>query len=183
MSTYENLLSHARQQYSVAYATTVPDIVKIIEAFGPVPLDFERYREDLVDEFVDGSLVAAAFTLYDPLLLRQRASREEVENYFVDPTEEFDPLEFGEANREWTLYSRQVEGMDRVHIVIERSANSENEVANFRVYGEGQWLRESLWAATGVVPRDVGAPTGHPTFFGSAFQFFDREPFTSLPLK
>ncbi|MFP3713884.1 hypothetical protein [Puerhibacterium sp. TATVAM-FAB25] len=40
---------------------------------------------------------------------------------------------------------------------LERDRHAPQRVGNFRVHGAGQWIRESLWAATGVMPRDPGS--------------------------
>lgn len=182
MTTYDQLLESAREHYNVAAMPLVDDAASFLVSLGATPLDLDRYGEDLIDEFVDPELAIVAFTLRAPQLLRQRASPEELENFASDPSLEFDPLEYGEANEEWTVYSHEIEELSRIHVVLERADHTAERVGNFRVYGGAQWLREMLWAATGVVPRDPGSPTSGSTLFGRAFQFADRAPFTAAPL-
>lgn len=182
MNTYEQLIREARHEYGVDAAITIDEITHFLESLGAVPLSLERYWLDLVDEFVDPQLLAGAVTLYAPALIQDRANTEEKINFIIDPGEEFDPLEFGEQNREWTTYSHEIEGLQRLHIVLEHALDQPDRLGNFRIYGGGQWLRETLWAASTVLPRDVGSPDPRSVRFRSAFSYFDREPFTSAPV-
>ena len=100
MTTYDQLLESAREHYNVAAMPLVDDVASFLVSLGATPLDLDRYGEDLIDEFVDPELAIVAFTLRAPQLLRQRASPEELENFASDPSSEFDPLEYGEANEE-----------------------------------------------------------------------------------
>lgn len=183
MTTYDQLLESAREQYAVPAMPLLSDVVSFLTSLGASPLDLHRYREDLIDEFVDPELAVVAFTLHAPQLLRQRANAEELENFASDPDSEFDPREYGIENEEWTVFSHEVEELSRVHIVLERADLSTERAGNFRVHGGAQWLREALWAATGVVPRDPGSPADNSTLFGRAFEFADRASFTAAPLE
>lgn len=183
MATYDQLLETAREHYDVPAMPLLKDVVSFLISLGATPLDLDRYREDLIDEFVDPALATVAFTLHAPRLLRQRASAEELENFASQPDSDFDPLEYGEANKEWTIFSHEVEELSRVHVVLERADLTAERAGNFRVFGGAQWLREALWAATGVVPRDPGSPTKNASLFARAFQFADRAPFTAAPLE
>lgn len=176
---YTTLLSQAREAFQVPALSSVGEVCDYVLSLGSVPLDFEKYHESLADEFVDDRYVVGAFTLRDPQILNSRAKAIEKE-MFVNPNgETFDPLEFGAQNQEWTTFGYEVEGLKRIHIILERSADDIDAPGNFRVHGGGQWLRETLWAATGIVPRDVAAADDESVFFGQAFAFVGREQFTS----
>jgi hypothetical protein len=179
--TYADLLVAARCLFGVNEITRVDDLHRYLKSFGAVPLSFGRYRSDLVDEFVVERLVVLALTLKNGDLLRARATGEELKIFVADPNAEFDPLEYGEDQLEWTTFAHEVDILERIHILVERDERDPDRVGNFRVYGAGQWLRESLWAATGVVPRDPGAPAENSTLFGDAFVFKGRERFAAAP--
>jgi len=84
---------------------------------------------------------------------------------------------------EWTLLARELETLAGLIVMVERDPGSEALVGNFRVHGASQWLRETLWAATGIVPRDPGAPSADSALFGRAFQHVGRERFDPAPLR
>lgn len=180
MADYEHLLDEARLRYRVPPLTTVPAVAAWLIELGATRLDFERYAEDLVDEFVEGRLVVGAFVLHAPGLLQERATLEERE-HFVDD-EPFDPNEYGAENAEWTTLSHDVATLRSLIIVLEQDHEDAAKPGNYRVYGAGQWLRESLWAATGVVPFDPGAPSDMSDLFGRAFPFVNRAPLSPFPL-
>lgn len=179
---YNELLTAARAQYGVERADDLAAVAELMFSLRFEPLDWEPYRANLVDEFVDERLVAGAYTLIDPDVLRSRATREETEHFAADLTEEFNPREYGEENAEWTTLAHEIETLERVVVLVERAEDDPSAVCNFRVYGGGQWLREALWAATGVVPRDAGAPSEDSQLFGEAFAHVGRMPFESLPV-
>lgn len=178
----DTLIASAREHCDVPEAITVEAASELIESFGAVPLDFNRYRNALVDEFVNPHLVVRAYTIHDATLLAGRATIEEREVFVADPDEDFDSLEYGAEQVEWTTFSHEIEVLERVHILLERAVDDLNRVGNFRVYGAGQWLRESLWAATGVLPRDPGAPDESSELFGRAFAYAGREKFAAEPI-
>lgn len=182
MTSYDTLLSEAREHFGVQPAATCTDAISLLQSLGAVPFDFDTHRDDLIDEFVDPSLVVGAYTLAEPSLLRRRATPEEIENFTASPDENFDPLEYGADRAEWTLLAREVETLARLIVVLERDRESEELLGNFRVYGAGQWLRETLWAASSVVPRDPGAPSAESELFGRAFAHVGRERFEAVPL-
>src|SRR6218665_3013573 len=126
MGSYDALLSEAREHFGVEPAVTLTDVVGLLRSLGAVPFDFSGYCDDLLDEFVDRDFVVGAYTLADPSLLRRRATVQEIEI------------------------------LARLIIILEHDRESAELVGNFRVYGAGQWLRETLWAASGIVPRDPG---------------------------
>jgi hypothetical protein len=178
----DGLLARAREYYDVPEMTRVEAASELLETFGAVPIPFSRYRDSLVDEFVDPNLVVRAYTLHNAALLSARATDEERDVFTEDPDDEFDPLEFGAAQAEWTTWAHQIEVLERVHILVERADDDADRVGNFRVYGAGQWLRETLWAATGVLPRDPGAPDAHSELFGRAFDYAGRAKFAADPI-
>lgn len=168
------LLDRARQQYDVPAAVSVAEVVELLRDLGAGPIDFDRYRESLVDEFVDSDLVVVALTLADAVLLQQRATGEERAMFVPDPDEVFDPLEYGPEMVEWTTWSYEISALQRLLVLVERHPSDTDRVGGFRVYGPGQWLRESLWAATGIVPRDPGSPSDASALFGDAFELQGR---------
>ncbi|PDQ34874.1 MAG: hypothetical protein B5766_08925 [Candidatus Lumbricidophila eiseniae] len=182
MGSYDALLSEAREHFGVEPAVTLTDVVGLLRSLGAVPFDFNGYRDDLLDEFVDRDFVVGAYTLADPSLLRRRATVEEIEHFTADPDEEFDPLEYGVEQAERTLLFREIEILARLIIILEHDRESAELVGNFRVYGAGQWLRETLWAASGIVPRDPGAPSEESELFGCAFAHVGRSRFEAAPL-
>lgn len=181
MSTYSQLLKEARAHYRVPAVRTMGEATDYLTTLGAKSINFKAYRENLVDEFVDAGLVIGAFTIFAPDLLQQRATGEEREQFF-DDSDDFDPLEYGVENKDWTIYAHEVAVLQRVIVVLECDAQAPDQLGSFRVFGGGQWLRESLWAATGVVPRDPGAPSSESGLFSRAFAFFDREPLAPSPV-
>ena len=75
-----------------------------------------------------------------------------------------------------------METLERAIVVLETTPAHHDRVGNFRVYGAAQWLRESLWAATGIVPRDPGSPDANSLLFGEAFTLAGRAPFAAAPI-
>ena len=150
----------ARQHYAVPRAETVSEVRALLETWSAKPVDLEQHRENLYDEFVDAPLVAACFRIDDAPLLRARATDEERANFAEDPDDPFDPDEYGPENAAWTTLAHDLSTLRAVVVIVERSPDDEDRVGNFRVHGGGQWLRESLWAATGVLPRDPGPVAG-----------------------
>lgn len=177
------LLDRARQQYGVPAAVSVAEVVDLLRGLGAEPVDFERYRDSLVDEFVDSDLVVVALALANAVLLEQRATREERAMFVPDPDEVFDPLEYGAEMVEWTTWSYEMSALQRLLVLVERHPRDADRVGGFRVYGPGQWLRESLWAATGVVPRDPGSPSDASALFGDAFELHGRRRFEAAPVR
>jgi hypothetical protein len=182
MDTYETLLAKARSHFGVQSASSVSDIAALLQSLGAERFEYEGHRDQLEDEFVDWNLVVGAYSLTEASMLRRLATDEEVENFTADPDEVFDPLEFGTDEAEWTLFAREVETLARLIVIVERNPQVETVAGNFRVFGAGQWLRETLWAATGVVPRDPGAPSIKSELFGHAFRHVGRKPFHAAPI-
>src|SRR6218665_3723831 len=182
MGSYDALLSGAREHFGVEPAVTLTDVVGLLRSLGAVPFDFNGYRDDLLDEFVDRDFVVGAYTLADPSLLRRRATVEEIEHFTADPDEEFDPLEYGVEQAERTLLFREIEILARLIIILEHDRESAELVGNLRVYGAGQWLRETLWAASGIVPRDAAPGPQESEVFGCAFAHVGRSRFEAAPL-
>lgn len=136
-----------------------------------------------MDDFVASDYVVAAFTLADAAVLQQRATEEERAMFVPDPDEMFDPLEYGAEMVEWTTWSYEMSVLQRLLVLVERHPRDADRVGGFRVYGPGQWLRESLWAATGVVPRDPRSPSDASSLFGDAFELHGRGRFEAAPVR
>lgn len=177
-----SLLAAARAHFAVPEATTVAQVVRVLQGFGATELPLARFIDDVADEFVDRSLAIAVFTLADAPMLASRATNEEQEIFVDDPADKFDPFEYGSDQVEWTTFSHEMSTLRRAIILLECTTEGPHRVGNFRVYGGAQWLRESLWAATGIVPRDPGSPDARSTLFGEAFTLVGREPFAAAAL-
>lgn len=160
MHDMERLIAAAREAYAVPATPTVEDAVRLLVDWGADPLPLEPVLDELADEFVDRPMVVGAWTLADAAVLAERATPEEREVFAADPDEVFDPDEYGPENAWWTTIAHEMQTLHRVVVLVERVAGDPEAVGGFRVYGAGQWLRESLWAATGILPRDPGAPYG-----------------------
>lgn len=182
-ATYPALLQRARAAYGVPAAERVEDVLALLAALGAVPIDFNRYQGSLADEFVDPDLVVSAVTILDPALLEQRATS--IDRQYIDglPDEELDPFEYGPDQVEWTTWSHEMETGARLIVLIERDPADPQRAGHCRVVGAGQWLREALWAATGVLPRDPGAPApGEAELYGDAFELSGRQRFVAAPI-
>ncbi|MDQ1308034.1 MAG: hypothetical protein QG671_3868 [Actinomycetota bacterium] len=160
MHEMERLIAAAREVHAVPAAPAVEDVLRLLAGWGADPLPLQPVLHALADEFVDRSLAIGAWTLADAAVLAERATPEEREVFAPYPDEVFDPDEYGPENTWWTKIAHEMQIMHRLIVLVERAANDPETVGGFRVYGAGQWLRESLWAATGVLPRDPGAPNG-----------------------
>ena len=177
------LLRRARAEYGVPAAERVEEMAAFLAGLGAVPIDFDRYWESLADEFVDPELVVSAVTILDPALFQQCGTRFDREYVDDQPDEEFDPLDYGPDQVEWTTWSHEIETGARLIVLIERDPNDPGRTGHCRVLGAGQWLREALWAATGVLPRDPGAPaSGEAELYGDAFELAGRERFMAAPI-
>ena len=177
-----SLLTAARAHYAVPQVTTLPEVEALLRTWGAVELALESFAPNILDEFVDASLAVSLFTILDAPLLRGRATAEEQRIFDADSVEPFDPNEYGTDQAEWTTYSHQMETLERAIIVLEAAPTQHDRVGNFRVYGAAQWLREGLWAATGIVPRDPGWPDANSYLFGEAFTLAGRDPFAAAPI-
>ncbi|WP_104138311.1 MULTISPECIES: hypothetical protein [unclassified Cryobacterium] len=177
-----SLLTAAREHYAVPAATTLMEGTTLLETWGGIELPFDRFAANLFDEFVDASLATSMFTILDAPLLKARATAEERHIFSADPDEPFDPNEYGADQADWTTYSHQMETLQRAIIILEAAPAEPDRVGNFRVYGAAQWLRESLWAATGIAPRDSGSPDANSSLFGEAFTLAERDPFAAAPI-
>ena len=176
-----SLLNAARAHYAVPAATTLTEVTALLGTWGGIELPFERFAANLFDEFVDASLATSLITILNAPLLRARSTAEE-RHHSADPDEPFDPNEYGADQADWTTYSHQMETLQRAIIILEAAPAEPDRVGNFRVYGAAQWLRESLWAATGIVPRDSGSPDANFSLFGEAFTLAGRDPFAAAPI-
>ena len=154
------LLEDARRHYDVPRAETIDEVTALLRSWGATPADLDEHRDNLYDEFVDANLVVASFRFDAPTLLQERATPEERANFTEDPDETFDPDEYGPENAAWTTLAHELATLGTVVVIVESRADDVTRVGGFRVHGAGQWLRESLWAATGVLPRDPGPVDG-----------------------
>lgn len=171
---WSELLSAAQRRYDIRALPTLNDVYDFLEALGALPLT-EGTRDDLIagDEFVDPKWVVAAFTMTDNEIdLAARATPEETENFVDDPDDTFDPMEFGPDEKAWTVFQHELSTLRRICVVLERDPIDAERLFQFRVYGAGQWLREVMWAATGILPRDLGDP--HSALFHRAIRLSGR---------
>ncbi|MGL3806132.1 hypothetical protein ACSYDW_08555 [Paeniglutamicibacter sp. R2-26] len=185
MSEYKTLLDQAQRHFKVPSCPSVSEAIALLQGFGATAFDFETHQEALADEFVDRRLVVGAYTIHDPRLLNERATAEELEVAEL-PLEESDEdtgIEHPDGSDEWNKIQDQLSSLQRLIIIIEHGAEDRNMVGNFRVHGFGQWLRESMWASTGVLPRDPGAPSTNSVLFGRAFELAGREHFQAVAIK
>jgi len=176
------LLVEARSHFDVPTTDSVEEVSTLLKSFGATEIDLHRYSAELFDEFVDPILATRLFVISDSSLLWSKATPEEREVFATDTTQVFDPLEYGADQAYWTRLAHGIETLGEVAIVLERSTTDSNAAGNFRVYGGAQWLRETLWAATGVVPRDPGAPDFTSQLFGTACALVGRENFSPNPM-
>lgn len=187
MSEYKNLLDQAQRHFKVPSCLTVSDAITLLQGFGTTSFDFEANQENPADEFVDRRYVVGAYTIYDPCILKQRATAEEIQHaeWSLEESEESEEdtgIEYPDESDEWNQIQDGLSSLQRLIIVIEHGVEDPNMVGNFRVHGFGQWLRESLWASTGVLPRDPGAPSTESVLFGRTFELAGREHFQAAAI-
>ncbi|MFL4478626.1 hypothetical protein ACIPUB_10180 [Paeniglutamicibacter sp. ORCA_105] len=184
MSEYKILLDQAQRHFKVPSCPTVSDAIALLQGFGATSFDFETNQESLADEFVDRRYVVGAYTIHDPRLLKERATAEELQvaELSLEESEEDTDIEYPDESAEWNQIQDELSSLQRLVIVIEHGAEDPNMVGNFRVHGFGQWLRESLWASTGVLPRDPGVPSTESVLFGRAFELSGREVFQAAAI-
>lgn len=178
---YQELLSRARIKYQVPSASEIPELRTFLLSIGFEKFELSPFRTALIDEFVDESHLVLCMSMVNPEWLASMATpaeRENVSEYLTDP---WDTNEYP-GSKDWTLLSDELSRFSRVIILVERSKEFPNLVGNFKVYGQAQVFRESVWAATGCIPRDVGYPLENAELFREAFKFFDLAPFQSRPL-
>lgn len=176
------LLVVARSHFGVPTTASVEEMSTLLQTFGATEVDIHRYSAELFDEFVDPTLATRLFVISDSSLLWSKATPEERDVFVTDTTQVFDPLEYGADQAAWTMLAHGIETLGEVAIVLEHSKTDNRAAGNFRVYGGAQWLRETLWAASGVVPRDPGAPDSNSQLFGSACALVGRANFASDPI-
>jgi hypothetical protein len=184
MSEYKTLLALAQRHFKVPSCPTVSEAIALLQGFGATAFDFEANQETLADEFVDRRFVVGAYTIHDPRLLKERATAEEHQHaeWSLEESEEDSGIEYPDEDAEWNQIQDELSSLQRLLIVIEHGAEDPNMVGNFRVHGFGQWLRESLWASTGVLPRDPGAPSAKSVLFGRAFELAGRDHFQAAAI-
>ena len=171
--------------HGLPFAPTIAEASDLIEQWGAKPFDIAPHLDWFLDEHVDAKLVVASFTFVDPVALREHATEEEQQVFVRDPDDVFDPLEYGSDQEELTTLAHEIETLDRIVVTLERASDDPARVGGFRVWGAGQWLRERLWAVTGVVPRDPGSvdrSSQLAPLFGRAFSEVGRAPFTNDPM-
>lgn len=177
------LLRLAREHYDVPELADLNATISWLRSLGASPVEAEVHAEHFLDEHVDRNLVTSMLTINDRDLVRSHLSGRDREFYHSNALDAeldgFDPDEYGIEKKAETIFNHEV-GIDRLLIVLERAIDDENAVGNFRVFGAGQWLRETLWAGTGVVPRDVGG--GDSDLLGDACVLAGRERWTSDPI-
>lgn len=150
----------ARERYRIIPMSSQGQVHDYLMSLGAREMS-DKFRNELIegDEFVDPLLVEAAFTITeDQVPLLDRATEAELENFVDDPDDPFNPLEYGPDQEAWTVFQHELSTLRRVCVVLERDPDNRDLPGQYRVFGAGQWLRELLWAATGVIPRDPGDP-------------------------
>lgn len=184
MSEYKNLLDQAQRQFKVPSCPSVSEAIALLKGFGATAFDFETNQETLADEFVDRRYVVGAYTIHDPYFLKERATAEELQvaEWSLEESEEDSGIEYPDEDAEWNQIQDELSSLQRLIIVLEHGAEDPTKVGNFRVHGFGQWLRESLWASTGVLPRDPGATNAESVLFGRAFELAGREHFQAAAI-
>ncbi len=176
MTDYQELLQAARAHYGVCAATRVSEAAALLTSLGGKTFDFARFADDLIDEYVDPARVVAAYDISDPELLASRSLPVEREMTEWPPEEDEDSYDvaFTKDEELWKTIQEELSGMRRAIVLLEEADGSTGAVGNFRIIGFAQWLRETLWAATGVVPRDPGGPDQSATLYEKAFALQGR---------
>ena len=158
------LIAAAREEAGVGACPLLQDVTELLRslyAAAPLPVESIPDQDYANDEHVSERLVAALYTITDLAVIRSISSPLELEMFAPDEDEEEGcsyPVEPG-----LEFYSRMNEEhgtLQRVSVLLEEAPGDPDRVGNFRVYGAGQLLREVLWAATGLLGRDTGVPTG-----------------------
>ncbi|MFD5274963.1 hypothetical protein ACFWHS_13615 [Glutamicibacter sp. NPDC058337] len=176
MADYQELLQAARAHYGVCAAPRVSEAAALITTLGGKTFDYARFADDLIDEYVDPTHVVAAYDISDPELLASRSLPVEREMMEWPPEDDEDcyDCEFTEEESQWNTIQEELSGMRRAIVLLEHAEGNPEAVGNFRVVGFAQWLRETLWAAIGVVPRDPGGPDPRATLYEMAFALDGR---------
>jgi hypothetical protein len=159
-AAYLELLHRARRELDVPEAPNFVDVVALLESWGATPMPVGTQEANLFDEYVEEPLVAYQASITDQRLIAAHLTADEREAFLGDEDDE-DPVppeeHPGDEDDGWTAIAGQLGSARRVIVVLERDRHAPQRVGNFRVHGAGQWIRESLWAATGVMPRDPGS--------------------------
>lgn len=176
MTDYQELLQAARAHYGVCAAPRVSEAAALLTSLGGKTFDYSRFAGNLIDEYVDSARVVAAYDISDPELLASRSLPVEREMMEWPPEEDEDSYDvvFTKDEELWNVIQDELGGMRRAIVLLEHAEGDAGAVGNFRVAGFAQWLRESLWAATGVVPRDPGWPDESATLYEKAFAMHGR---------
>ncbi|MFE5307266.1 hypothetical protein [Isoptericola sp. NPDC056573] len=159
-SRYTELLAQARQELGVPEAAGITDVVALLGAWGATPMPVGSFDTNLCDEYVDEALVVYQASIDDVHLIAEHLTDDEREGFSPDDSDEgSDDLEATNtgATDDWSEVSDDLDAGRRVIVLLERDRADSTQVGNFRVHGAGQWIRERLWAATGVLPRDPGS--------------------------
>ncbi|GAB3259150.1 hypothetical protein [Kineosporia babensis] len=129
--------AQARDYYQVPDASTVADAVRLLKSWGAEPMPVGTQEGSFFDEYVEEDLVVFQARITDQEFISAHITALEVEGFGDGDESDDDP-----------------EDESGIVVILERSRDDATKVGNFRVHGPGQWVREALWAATGVVPRD-----------------------------
>ncbi|MFT8639439.1 hypothetical protein [Bifidobacterium sp.] len=154
------LHERARADYGVPALDSYDAVITWLESLGATHLALHKHWEGHYDEFVHPKRVSDILTIADEEFIRTHASQEEHENILNDAPD--DPSEYQRpADEPEDLWLMDFEiGAKRLLILLERHPRNPDKLGNYRIYGAGQWLREALWAATGVLPLDPGSEEG-----------------------
>ncbi|CBT75251.1 MAG TPA: hypothetical protein DEX36_01030 [Glutamicibacter sp.] len=176
MTDYQELLQATRAHYGVCAAPRVSEAAALLTSLGGKTFDYSRFAGNLIDEYVDSARVVAAYDISDPELLASRSLPVEREMMEWPPEEDEDIYDvvFTKDEELWNVIQDELGGMRRAIVLLEHAEGDAGAVGNFRVAGFAQWLRETLWAATGVVPRDPGWPDESATLYEKAFAMHGR---------
>ncbi|MEL7978031.1 hypothetical protein AAG589_19350 [Isoptericola sp. F-RaC21] len=139
-------------------AQEVAEVVALLESWGATPLPVGTFEANLFDEYVEEDLVVHQASIDDERLIASRLTPDEREAFLPEAVDDDDPEPLVDGDDEgWGALADGLDSARRVIVVLERDRSAPQRVGNFRVHGAGQWIRESLWAATGVLPRDPGS--------------------------
>ncbi len=157
---YRELVIQARQAYEVPETESIADVVALLDTWTATPMTVGAFEGNLFDEYVDEALVVYQASINDEHLIAAHLTQDERDGFFPDDSDPDEPEstdDDGESDNGWAAVSDELDAAQRVIVILERDQTDSQRVGNYRVHGAGQWVRESLWAATGILPRDPGS--------------------------
>lgn len=161
-----DLAAQARERWGLPWCPDLASVRRLLtERFAarPYALSSVRHSELGAEGLNAPDLVVEVLAVEGEEV---RALTTDVELAHLLPEDE-DERELEESCRQWSAESvelaREEQRLQLGHlaiVVLERSRDDELALGNFRVIGPGQRLREQLWAATGIAPKDSGPIDG-----------------------